>query len=87
MSQDCETLSARDGNVETVIVEEEIDTARRLLPRRARHGVEHDRRLLTLEAVDSSDANAVRERLGAEKPKRLRLGVDRTGTFPSVEWW
>ena len=63
MRQDREALSARDGDVETVIVEEEIDTAWRLLTRRARHGVEHDRRLLALEAVDGSDANAVRHGL------------------------
>ena len=66
-------LRARGRDVDPVLVEDEREAARRLLPARARERDDHDRRLLPLELVDGADAHALGHRL----PQRPHLRVVR----------
>ena len=56
-----EALGARDGDVESVSREQEVEPARHVFSGGACHRVEDDRRLATLKLVDGADLDAVSE--------------------------
>ena len=52
---DADALCTRGRNVEAVQTEQEFETARGFIARAGRHGVDRDRGVLALEAVDGAD--------------------------------
>src|SRR5439155_22970098 len=64
---------SRDGDVEPVAAEEEVEVARDLLAAGRRQGEEDNRRLLALELVDGADMYAA----GQMGPKAAHLSVVR----------
>src|SRR5207244_4646029 len=57
------TFRARDGDVQSIRIEQELQPARHIVAARGSHREEQDSRLATLKLVDGPDVDALRQRL------------------------